>query len=137
MSDDGAEQIRVILVEDDPEFAELYRTVLTMDGYAVDVADNGRTGLAMIREQIPDLVFLDVRMPEMSGLEVLRELRSEVSTAELPAVVLSNYDEPTMMEEARRLGALQWMVKVDTTPRMLADRTRAWLRMDRGDVSDH
>jgi CheY-like chemotaxis protein len=124
------ERIRVLFIEDDPEFAELYRFSLEMDGYAVEVAPDGETGLAMVRSHRPDLVFIDMRMPVLGGLDVLRALRADPATAELPAVVLSNYDEPEMVAEATRLGALQWMVKLNTTPRTLAERMRTWLRME-------
>lgn len=131
MNEVDAERIRVLLIEDDPEFIEMYRMALEMAGYAADVAADGATGLNLIRARTPDLVFLDMRMPGLSGLEVLRELRSDESTADLRVVVLSNYDEPKMMDEARRLGALEWMVKVETTPRTLIGRIGTWLRPER------
>jgi CheY-like chemotaxis protein len=127
------EQIRVMFVEDDPEFVEMYRVSLELQGYAVEVANDGRAGLQAIRERAPDLVVLDMRMPGMTGLDVLRELRAEPATADLPVVVLTNYDEPGMVQEAYRLGALQWMVKVDTTPRTLAERMGGWLRIEQGE----
>jgi two-component system, OmpR family, phosphate regulon response regulator PhoB len=130
------EQIRVIFVEDDPEFVEMYRMALEVQGYAVEVASDGRTGLEMIRERKPDLVFLDMRMPGLTGLEVLREMRADPSTAEIPAVVLTNYDEPAMIDEAYRLGALQWLVKVNTTPRTLVERMGGWLTVVQGEGRD-
>lgn len=130
------EQVRVLFVEDDPEFAEMYRMSLEVQGYAVAVASDGQSGLEMIRAGRPDLVFLDMRMPGMTGLDVLRELRADPATADIPAVVLTNYDEPAMMQEAYRLGALQWMVKVDTTPRTLVERMGGWLRVVKGEGGD-
>lgn len=120
----------LLLIEDDPEFVELYRMALEVQGYAIRVAADGATGLEMIRDHRPDLVFLDMRMPGLSGLEVLRRVRADAATARVPAVVLSNYDEPAMMDEARRLGALEWVVKINTTPRALSERVGDWLRAD-------
>lgn len=134
--EETVDPIRVLFVEDDPEFVEMYRMGLEMQGYVVDVAADGQAGLDMIRARRPDLVFLDMRMPGLTGIEVLRELRADPATAELPAVVLSNYDEPAMIEEARGLGALQWLVKVDTTPKVLIERMSTWLAMEDLDIRD-
>lgn len=134
--EETVDPIRVLFVEDDPEFVEMYRMGLEMQGYVVDVAGDGQAGLDMIRARRPDLVFLDMRMPGLTGIEVLRELRADPATAELPAVVLSNYDEPAMIEEARGLGALQWLVKVDTTPKVLIERMSTWLAMEDLDIGD-
>jgi CheY-like chemotaxis protein len=106
-----------------------------MDGYRVRAAYDGRQGLDAIRGSRPDMVFIDMRMPEMTGLELLRALRADPATEDLPAVVLSNYDEPEMVQEAQRLGALQWVVKADTTPRALVERMAAWLQEEEREVS--
>lgn len=133
MSQPGGTGITILFIEDDAEFVEMYTVALEIAGYEVEVAADGVTGLGMIRDRMPDLVFLDMRMPGLSGLEVLRELRADEATAALPAVVLSNYDEPRMIEEARRLGALEWLVKINTPPRALSERVGSWLRRDAGD----
>lgn len=130
-----SEPLDVLFVEDDVEFVEMYRAFLEMDGYRVRAAYDGRMGLEAIRRSRPDMVFIDMRMPEMTGLELLRALRADPATEDLPAVVLSNYDEPEMVQEAHRLGALQWVVKADTTPRGLVERMAAWLREEEREVS--
>jgi CheY-like chemotaxis protein len=129
-SDGHGKPARILLVEDDLEYAELCKTVLVMSGYEVETAFDGSEALDMIRRERPDVMLTDVRMPRMSGLELLRELHADPSIADVPAVVLSNYDDPAMVQEARRLGALQWIEKVAVTPRDLVERLPGWLRAE-------
>jgi CheY-like chemotaxis protein len=120
------EAVRVLLIEDDPEFAELYRLRLESDDYQVNWAPDGATGLAAAATWRPDLIFLDIRMPQMGGIQVLRELRSRDETRDVPVVVLSNYSDPDLRRQAGELGALEWVVKVDATPAGLSDRIARW-----------
>lgn len=124
------DHLRLVLVEDDADYAELYKFRLEQDGYEVALAADGRTGLDVIRQTRPDLVYLDVRLPELGGLEVLQALRADPSTAALPVVVLSNYDEAQLREEGFQLGVLDWLVKADVTPAALARRTATWLHVE-------
>lgn len=115
--------LSVVLIEDDADYAELYRLRLEQDGYRVSIAANGKEALDLIRRKQPDLVYLDMRMPGLDGINVLRGLRGDSSTASIPVVVLSNYDEPELRSEGLELGVLEWLVKADVTPMTLAQRT--------------
>jgi DNA-binding response OmpR family regulator len=79
--------MRVFVVEDDPDFRELVRDVLTRAGFVVEVADDGIAALSHIRRSIPDLIVLDLRMPNLDGLEVLKLLRSTEVGSRIPVVV--------------------------------------------------
>lgn len=120
---DTSDAIRILLVEDDAEFAEMYRMRLEADEYAVAWAANGREGLRLARAWRPDLIFLDMRMPGMDGLEVLQTLRQDPATAALPVVVLTNYNDEELRRKGERLGILDWRLKMDTTP----SRIMTWL----------
>ncbi|MBO0689811.1 MAG: response regulator [Candidatus Dormibacteraeota bacterium] len=126
--DNSAGDGNLVLVEDDAAYAEIYKFRLEQDGYRVALAADGRSGLELIRETRPDLVYLDIRLPEMTGIEVLHSLRGDPATADLPVVVLSNYDEAQLREEGFQLGVLEWLVKAHVTPADLAERTGRWLR---------
>ena len=118
--------IRVLLVEDDAEFAEMYRRRLESDEYAVEWARNGREGLRVAHDWLPHLIFLDIRMPEMDGLELLRTLREDAATAAVPVVVLTNYNDDAQRREGERLGILEWRLKMDTTPSGVATWVERW-----------
>lgn len=117
---------RVLLVEDDAEFAEMYRLRLEADGYDVKWARNGREGLALANSWEPHLVFLDVRMPEMDGLDLLRELRGDPATAAIPVVVLTNYNDEELRLQGELLGILEWRSKLETTPAVISSWIKGW-----------
>ncbi|HXM58529.1 MAG TPA: response regulator [Candidatus Dormibacteraeota bacterium] len=113
-------RVHVLLVEDDPSVAEMYRVRLEMDGYRVLVAPDGVTGLGLVREMAPELVLLDSRLPRLDGAGVLRALRADERTREQAVVMLSAYDEPRLVQEGLGLGALEWLVKSHVTPSELS-----------------
>jgi two-component system chemotaxis sensor kinase CheA len=113
-------RVHVLLVEDDPSVAEMYRVRLEMDGYRVLVAADGQTGLRLIRELEPELVLLDSRLPRLDGAGVLRALRADERTSGQAVVMLSAFDEPRLVQEGLALGALRWLVKSHVTPSELS-----------------
>jgi CheY-like chemotaxis protein len=121
------ENVRVLFVEDDPTVAEMYKLRLELDGYQVTVASDGEEAVSMATEKVPDLIFLDIRLPKLDGLAVLERLRSEERTTHVPVVILSNYSERELVERGLRLGALEYLVKSQTTPAKLAGSLEGWL----------
>jgi len=117
----------VLLVEDDLIVAEIYRLSLARAGFSVLVANNGEGGLQQAIQATPDFIFLDIRMPKMDGLEVLRQLAALDATRDIPVVMLSNYDDHALVESSRSLGAKEHLVKVNTDPTELAAIVERWL----------
>ena len=122
------DEVRVLLVEDDVSVAQMYRLKLELDGYEVDVAADGLTALEKARRQLPDIIFLDIRLPKLDGLSVLEALRQDASTARIPVVILSNWNEKELVERGISLGALDHLIKSQTTPTRLAQRLADWWR---------
>src|SRR5690242_13328536 len=108
------EELRVLLIEDDDAWADMYRARLTADGYTVTVASDGQQGLELARGEVPDLIYLDLRLPTKDGFEVLEQLRAAPPTATIPVIILSNYGEPELRARGLALGALEFLVKSDT-----------------------
>jgi len=119
----------VLLIEDDPQVAEMYRIGLDMGGYRVTVATDGEAGLRLALESSPDLTLLDYRLPKLDGAAVLRALRADARTRSLRVLVLSAYDEPSVISGAMAMGALDWLVKTRVTPQQLAAQVRRWITM--------
>ena len=114
----------VLIVEDDPHTVEVVRLYLRRDGHTVLTASNGKDGLQMAQESAPDLVVLDLMLPEMGGLEVCRELRKE---SDVPIVMLTARAEEEDRVAGFELGADDYVTK-PFSPRELAARIRAVLR---------
>ena len=121
------DDVRVLFVEDDPAVAQMYRLKLELDGYAVDVAADGLQAVEMAVGNPPDLIFLDIRLPKMDGMGVLEALRGDERTREVPVVILSNYTEHELVDRGLRLGALEYLVKSQTTPARVAGGVPTWI----------
>jgi CheY-like chemotaxis protein len=117
----------IVLAEDDADQAHLNQLVLEAEGHHVEVATDGAEALEAVRRTEPDLLILDMQMPEGGGLEVLEELRSEPATADQPVIVMSNKDL-TEVEERRlaRLGVLDFLAKWKVHPKLLVGWLRGW-----------
>jgi len=115
------DDVRVLLIEDDVAAAEMYRLRLVADGYSVVIASDGHEGLRMATDESPDFIYLDLRLPGLDGFEVLERLRAGTTTMHIPVIILTNYEEPELRERGMKLGALEFLVKADTTPAQLSE----------------
>ena len=118
----------MLVVEDDPTVADIYSLSLERAGYRVVVARDGIEGLDMAGRESPDLIFLDIRMPRMDGVETLRALAADPATKDIPVVMLSNFDDPALVRETRALGARDYIVKARINPADLAGMVARWLK---------
>lgn len=120
------DRVNVLLVEDDQATADMYRLKLELDDYRVDLARDGAQAVHMALESPPDLIFLDLRLPKLDGLGVLEALRGDSRTAHVPVVILSNYGEGGLVQRGIELGALEHLIKSETTPAQVSGRVKAW-----------
>jgi CheY-like chemotaxis protein/phosphoribosyl 1,2-cyclic phosphodiesterase len=123
---DAVRGSRILVVDDDPDIRALASQALSQDGHIVIEASGGGEALALIETQVPDLLLLDLLMPEPGGLEVLRVLRSRPATAALPIVVLTALDDELNTRTGFELGATDYLTKPFSIPQ-LAARVRACL----------
>lgn len=101
----------------------MYQMKLEAEGWSIDVASDGEEGLRRALEQPPSLVLLDLLLPRLDGMEVLRRLRAVDTTHHVPVLILSNALGLSGREqEARSLGIIDWVVKANTTPAQLSSR---------------
>jgi two-component system phosphate regulon response regulator PhoB len=123
------EGVHVLFVEDDTAIAQIYRLKLELDGYHVDVAGDGEVALQMARTSLPDIIFLDMRLPKLDGIGVLEALRADPLTKTVPVVILSSHSEKELVERGAKLGVLDHLIKSKTTPAMVADGLPRWLSL--------
>lgn len=124
---DGALGIRLLLVDDDIDVATMYETQLAAYGFQVITARSGAEAIDRAGADSPDLIYLDLGLPEMHGFDVLQRLRAAPITARIPVVILTNYSEPELVERGRQLGAHDYLIKAHTPPAALAEATRRWV----------
>ncbi len=127
---DGGAHARILLVEDEPGIAGFVRRGLLFEGFAVEVATDGRTALAAIRDDAPDLVILDLMLPEVDGLEVARRVRAAEAAerrAALPILMLTARDAVPDRVAGLEVGADDYLVKPFAFDELLV-RVRALLR---------
>jgi len=116
-------RLRVLVVDDNLDNAFLLQTLLEVEGYSVEVADSGQAALQQMRIAPPDLVLLDVMMPEMDGFKVVRKIRGNRQLRATPVILITAYDEP-FIEYGWKLGADDFIRK-PIDPDELMQRIRA------------
>jgi CheY-like chemotaxis protein len=96
---------RILVVDDDRLIRQLYRTALTLNGFIVDVAEDGLSALRRIDEQRPDLIVLDLNLPRVDGLEVLSDVRGNQTTLDIPVVVVTGGNYQYALAQANAILA--------------------------------
>ena len=112
---------KMLIIEDDQIVGSIYVRKFQAEGFQVELAVDGESGLAATLKSKPDVVILDLMLPKLSGVEVLKKLRAEPSTRDLPVVVLSNAYMSSLVQEAKQAGANYCVIKANCTPKQLAE----------------
>lgn len=110
----------VLLIEDEPNIIEAIRFILSRDGWRVDTHSDGLTALDAVRARRPDLVVLDVMLPNRSGYDILHDLREDPEFKELPVLMLTARGQKKDRELAEKLGASSFMTKPFSNGEVLA-----------------
>lgn len=118
----------VLLVEDNEFIRNMYQLKLAKADLTVIEAIDGRMALERITEQKPDLVLLDLMMPNVGGLEVLKDLKKQGILPDLPVIVLTNVMDPQTIDQAKKLGAKDYIVKTDLTPSQVIDKLKPFIK---------
>jgi len=110
----------ILIIEDDPEAAHILELSLRREGYTVSIAMDGTQGLTAIQTQRPDLVLLDLMMPDIDGFEVCRRVRSNPATVNLPIIVVSARTHDADKKMANQVGANGYLTKPYRRAELLA-----------------
>ena len=110
----------ILVIEDEPEIAELLATHIRNAGYLVRVMDRGLAGMTSAQNDRPDLILLDLMLPDVDGLEVCRELQREALTASIPIIMVSARGEESDIVEGLELGASDYVTKPFSSKVLLA-----------------
>lgn len=116
--------VKIAIIEDDVAISNMYRIKFETDGFEVATADNGAVGLDMLKEFKPDIVLLDVMMPEMNGDEMLKLLRKEDWGVDMPVIILTNLGPQEAPATLKELNVNSYIVKAEMTPKQVSDFVR-------------
>lgn len=118
----------ILLVEDDPFLVDLYNTKLKEAGFEVEIALNGKEGLKKLKEKKPDLLLLDIVLPDVDGWEVLEHLRKDANFSDLKIFVLSNLMEKRDVERVKELGVSRYLIKAHFKPSEVVEEIKKSLK---------
>jgi len=118
---------KILIVEDDLIVANIYRNKLVVEGFTVETANNGEHGWELIQSFHPDLVILDLLLPKITGVELIKKVRSEPALEKLPLVVLSNTYLSNLVQDAWKAGATKCLSKANCSPKQVIETVRATL----------
>lgn len=106
----------ILLIEDDPLMCRMYERAFTLFDYRIESATDGEKGLERARQERPAVILLDVMMPKMNGLDVLKRLKEQTETKDIPVIILTNSVSDKVIEAAIHMGAVKYIVKSDYDP---------------------
>src|SRR6185369_13840910 len=112
---------KILIIEDDQIVANIYRNKFSLEGFQVEIAHDGVAGLDTIRNFKPDAVILDLMLPKMTGVDLMKKVRSEAEFQNLPIIVFSNTYLTNMVQEAWKAGATKCLSKSNCSPKQLLD----------------
>lgn len=113
---------KVLLVEDDTFLSGMYVKKLELENFEVLLASDGKLGLKMILEEIPDLILLDIILPKMSGFDILKEIKKDKKTKDIPVILLTNLGQKKDVERGFALGARDYLIKAHFMPSEVVEK---------------
>jgi DNA-binding response OmpR family regulator len=117
----------ILIIEDEPGFRRIYKDFLQSEGYIIQEADDGQKGLQMIKSLKPDLVLLDIVLPQVSGFDILKNIREDAATKDIPVIIFSVLGERDTVKKGLEMGANDFAVKGFYSPGEMLSKIRALL----------
>lgn len=118
---------KVLVVEDDFFIRDLYETEAKARGYDVISAADGEEAIVKVKSLNPDFILLDLMLPKVDGLSVLKTVKSDPKTANVPVVIITNLEDPAKEKEAMAAGASEYLLKIKNTPSQVIDEIKKYL----------
>ncbi|MFZ1360785.1 MAG: response regulator [Candidatus Saccharimonadales bacterium] len=121
---------KIAIIEDDSVISQMYRMKFEADGFDVQVANNGKIGIELVETFQPDIILMDLQMPEMNGEQALQYIRSEDWGKHIPVIILTNLGIEESPKNLKDLNIHSYIVKAELTPSQVAARVKAALHLD-------
>jgi len=118
---------KILLIEDDEQIRNMYQVAFEAQGFSCQTAEDGTKGLEMVKNDKPDLVLLDIMMPNVDGMTVLTELKKDPELSMIPVIMLSNLSVQEGIDNAMALGAKDYINKSMVKPREVVEKVKTIL----------
>lgn len=120
---------KIAIIEDDAVISQMYRMKFETDGFDVQLANNGEKGVALVEHFSPDIILMDLQMPEMDGATALAAIRKNQWGKDVPVIILTNLGEEEAPKSLKDLGIHSYIVKAELTPRQVVQRVKDALNL--------
>ena len=120
--------IKILLAEDDLQIIDMYRRKFEMEGFDVQFAEDGEKAIEILGKWKPDIALLDIMMPKVNGLDVLKFIKERKDYEDVLTVMLTNLGNESTAEEIYKLGATEYIVKADMTPLEVANKVKELIK---------
>jgi DNA-binding response OmpR family regulator len=128
--------MKILIIEDDQLVANIYRNKFAHEGFQAEIAPNGEIGINLVSSFRPDAILLDLLLPGVTGLEVMRTVRAKTEFANLPIIVFSNTYLSQLLQDAWKAGATKCLSKTHSTPRQVIDAVRSAIKATNPDAAE-
>lgn len=118
----------ILIIEDEQFLCRLLKKKFESNGFLVREALDGKTGLTMAEDGQPDVILLDILLPGIDGFEVLRRLKSNPASRRIPVIIISNLSEATDIGKAKQMGAVDFLIKAQSSPQQILDRVKELIK---------
>ncbi len=119
----------ILLIEDDQFLLNIMSAKLERESFRLTIAKNGKDALAEIQTSNPDLILLDITLPDINGFELLAKIKATPATSSTPVIILSNLGGPESIKQGMDMGANDYLVKVHYTPQEIIEKIKALLKI--------
>lgn len=117
-------KIKILLVEDDPFLLSMYSTKFELENFKVITAEDGEKGLEKAKNEIPNIILLDILMPKMNGFDVLKNLKDDNNLKNIPVILLTNLNQKDEIERGLTLGADDYLIKAHFMPSEIVSKIK-------------
>ena len=120
---------KIAIIEDDPVISQMYRMKFEADGFDVQLANNGKIGVVLVEKFHPDIILMDLQMPEMNGVDALKVIRKNGWGKDIPTIILTNLGQEEAPKELNSMNIHSYIVKAELTPRQVVERVKEALHL--------
>lgn len=121
--------MKILLIDDDEDLMTIFSTTLKKEGFDTVVQNTGEGGLSKAKEEKPDLILLDQVLPDVSGNDVLKTLKTQEETKSIPVILLSNFSQEELVKGAIDQGAIDYLFKYQVEPKDVVEKVKEALKM--------